>query len=102
MNKKKVTIIDEPYTCMYCGRMNLKYGEITYKEDIDGQVIESSVSCHACFFRTSPRLQALMRKHPEAAEELAKEFEKIAKQMEYNYNRRMARRVLKKEGGDSS
>ncbi|HML03922.1 MAG TPA: hypothetical protein VK487_11205 [Candidatus Bathyarchaeia archaeon] len=46
MKGKEPTIIDEPYTCTSCGRKNLKFNEIVFKEDENGQVTE--VLCGMC------------------------------------------------------
>ena len=89
---EKVTIVEEPYTCTSCGRQNLKFTEIVFRTDSEEQIIESSVLCQPCFLK-SPVFLKLIAKTPEAA----RGMDKLIEQMDYKYNRRMLRRVLKKK-----
>lgn len=89
MPKDKIIYVDEPYTCVDCGRQNLKFSETSYQESPDGQLIEGTVLCMACFFR-SPDFQSVLKEGPEAQKVVGK----LIKRFEYNYDRRMVRRVL--------
>jgi hypothetical protein len=103
MNKRKKKqkgpiFIEEPYTCNDCGRKNLKYEEIVFKEDENGQIDLSSVTCKTCGLMS---IWPTFRKHikPGHEKDAEKVFRKMAKGFEYNYNRRLVRRVLEKKEG---
>jgi hypothetical protein len=90
----EVTIIEEPYTCVKCHRQNLLISEISYQENSEGQIIEGTILCRACFLK-APDFKKLLKEGPETE----KVINKLIRQFEYNYDRRMVRRVLPKKKG---
>jgi len=85
-----VTFINEPYTCTVCGRKNLKYTEISYKENENGQIDESTITCLPCLFKSPAFMKLVKPKH-------ANDLDKTADHLDHNYNRRVIRRALKKK-----
>jgi len=47
-DEKPTICTEETYTCVSCGRNKLKFTEIVYKEDKNGQVDLSTVMCLTC------------------------------------------------------
>jgi C4-type Zn-finger protein len=95
MKDKEPIFIEEPYTCTACGRQNLKYEEISYKEK-HGQIDLSTVVCINCGYVF---LLAALEKHviPEHRKDVERILKQEMKRKEHNYNRRLVRRVLKKK-----
>lgn len=95
-DKEPIVIIEEPYTCTVCGRQNLKFQEIGYREDKDGQIDLSTVACTSCHWLS---VWPILKKYIKAGHE--KDAETLLKEsvgdFEHNYNRRLLRRVLKKK-----
>ena len=93
--KKEPIIIDEPYTCTSFGRKNLKFGEISYMEDKEGQIDVSTVICKTCAWLSIwPKLQKYIK--PEHEKDAERAFKKELRQFETNYNHRLVRRTVQK------
>jgi hypothetical protein len=73
----------------------LKFGEIGYKEDKNGQVDLSTVTCMTCNFMSLwPFLENCIKQGYE--KDVENVLKKAAKNFEHNYNHRLVRRALKK------
>ena len=92
-----VLIIEEPYTCTSCGRQNLKFEEISWKDDKEGQIDNSTVCCKTCSLTSLlPTFLKLVK--PGREKDAEKIFKEAIRNFERNYNRRLVRRVVKKRG----
>jgi hypothetical protein len=94
--RRKITFIDESYVCTACGRENLKGTEMSYRVDKDNQVILESVLCKKCAMAGiySTLLPMIKPGHEKDVEKI---LEKMASDFEYNYDRRLMRRVTRKK-----
>jgi hypothetical protein len=94
-DKKPPLFVDEPYTCVSCGKNNLKFEEIVWFEDKEGQIDVSTVKCLKCWWLfLYPHLAGEII--PGKEKEIEEIIKKHIKQFEHNYNRRTFRRATKK------
>jgi ferredoxin-like protein FixX len=71
-------IIEEPYTCVSCGKKNLSFPQICYKEDGEGQIDLKTVECKKCgLINLWPKLEKMVK--PERKAEAEKLFSALAK-----------------------
>jgi hypothetical protein len=94
--------IEEPYTCVCCGKNNLKYNEIVWLDDEAGEIDLSTVRCFKCWIEWLPThfggkiAPEDEKEFEKVLDVLEKGMEKHIKQLERNYDRRTVRRATKK------
>jgi ribosomal protein L37AE/L43A len=95
VKKKEPLYIEEPYTCTSCGRKNLKFEEIGFKEDKNGQIDLSTVHCKTCgWISLMPAFLKYVK--PGHEKDVERVLRRELKNFEANYNRRLVRRTIKK------
>ena len=83
---------EETFTCVSCKHKNLTYREIVYQEDKNNEILLFTVQCIPCFLKSS-EFQKVAKQTPEAQ----KILKQLIKRLEYNYDRKTLRRVLRKK-----
>lgn len=93
--KKPPPFVDEVYTCVCCGKNNLKFEEIVWFDDKEGQIDLSTVKCYKCLWLSVyPHLAGKIS--PGKEKEIEKIIKNHIKKSEHNYNRRTFIRATKK------